>query len=195
MLHQVLVRLLAEGIPITSLEKIVESAIHFGPSHKEVIKLTEKVRGNLGHLICDPFRNSSGQVQVVILEPKLEHHFRQVATETTLALMPQSIERLVNRLQACWEEVQLKNGKVALLVDSSIRVAVRQTIHRSLPGFSVIAYGEIPADLLIDAKAIIRFADVIDPADATEEFDILSIAKPETPRAKKTDPLPPNRAV
>ncbi len=96
MLHQVLVRLLAEGIPITSLEKIVESAIHFGPNHKDVIKLTEKVRGNLGHLICDPFRNSAGQVQVVILEPKLEHHFRQVATETTLALMPQSIERLVN---------------------------------------------------------------------------------------------------
>ena len=77
LLHQVLVHLLREGIPITSLEKIVESAVHHGPQHKDPIQLTEKIRGDIGHLICDRFRDSTGRVRVIILEPNLEHRFRQ----------------------------------------------------------------------------------------------------------------------
>ena len=50
-LHQVLIRLLREGIPITSLEEIVEAAVQHGPQHKEPAALTEKIRGEIGHLI------------------------------------------------------------------------------------------------------------------------------------------------
>ncbi|MCL4154121.1 UNVERIFIED_CONTAM: hypothetical protein GTU68_029952, partial [Idotea baltica] len=80
LLHQVLVHLLREGIPITSLEKIVEAAVHHGPQHKDPIALTEKIRGEIGHLICDRFRDAEGRVRVIILEPNLEHRFRQNAT-------------------------------------------------------------------------------------------------------------------
>ena len=186
-LHQVLIRLLAEGVPITSLEKIVESAIHFGPHHKQVTELTEKIRGSLGHLICEPFRNSNGQIQVFILEPRLEHHLRQSATDSTLALSPQALERLVKRLQDSWDTCQLKNESAALLVDSSIRLAVRQTIQRSLPYLSVVAYSEIPTDLLIDAKTVIQFEEVVNPADVAGEFDIATATPDDGEQVGNTD--------
>ena len=40
----------------------------------------------------------------------------------------------------------MKNEPAAALVDSSVRLAMRQTVHRSLPQVSIIAYNEIPTD-------------------------------------------------
>ncbi len=173
-LHQVLVHLLREGIPITSLEKIVESAVQFGPQHKDPIQLTEKIRGSIGHLICDRFRDADGSVRVIILEPKLEHRLRQHATPESIVMRPDELERLVQLFQAKWETSRLKNEPAAVLVDSSIRYALHRSIFRSLPDLSVIAYSEIPSDLLIESVGIIRFEEVIDDEGSEKEFDLLS---------------------
>ncbi|MEM7454613.1 MAG: flagellar biosynthesis protein FlhA [Planctomycetota bacterium] len=183
-LHQVLVHLLEEGIPITSLETIVESCIHYGPRFKDVLQLTEKVRGRLGHLICNPFRDSAGRVRVIILEPKLEHHLRQVCHESTIAISPAGLEKLVSGLQMKWDEGRLKDEPAAVLVDSSIRHAFRKTIFRSLPDITVMAYSEIPGDLVIESTGMIRYDAVIDAADANAQFAASSpgtnAAAPET---------------
>ncbi len=171
-LHQVLVRLLQEGIPITSLEKIVESAVHFGPQHKDPVQLTERIRGDIGHLICDRFRDANGNVRVIILEPRLEHRFRQNATPESIVLRPDELERLVGQLQTKWETSRLKNQPAAVLVDSSIRYALHRTVFRSLPDLSIIAYSEIPSDLLIESIGIIRFQDVVSGDGKETEFDL-----------------------
>ena len=175
-LHQVLVNLLREGIPITSLEKIVESAVHFGPQHKDPIELTEKIRGGIGHLICDRFRDAAGNVRVIILEPKLEHRLRQNATSEAIVLRPDELERLVGQLQTKWETSRLKNEDAAILVDSSIRFPLHRSIFRSLPDLAVIAYSEIPSDLLIESIGLIRFEDVINDDSAEPDVDVLKLA-------------------
>ena len=161
LLHDVLVRLLREGIPITSLEKIVESAVQHGAQHKDPVTLTEKIRGGIGHLICDRFSNDAGQVRVIVLDTSLEHRFRQSATPESVAMRPDELERLVQTLQEKWETSRLKNELAALLVDSSIRYALHRTIYRSLPELSVIAYNEIPSNLMIDVVGSVRFGDVV----------------------------------
>jgi flagellar biosynthesis protein FlhA len=167
-LHQVLVHLLREGIPITSLEKIVESAAHHGVQHKDPVALMEKVRGEIGHLICDRFRGNDGRVRVIILEPKLEHRFRHNATQESIVLRPDELERLIQCLQSRWETSRLKNEPATVLVDSSIRYALHRTICRSLPELSIIAYSEIPADLLIESVGIIRHQEVITEDQMTD---------------------------
>ncbi len=181
-LHQILVNLLAEGIPITSLEKIVESAIYHGTQTKAVEELTEKVRSSIGHLICEPFRGVDGRVQVMICEPRLEHHFRQSIQATAMAISPASLERLVVKVQSIWEQARIKNESVALLVDSTIRLPLRQAIFRSLREVSVIAYSEIPSNLLIDAQNMIRFDEVVGPDDVL----------PDLVPAAPTDAMPQN---
>lgn len=160
-LHQVLINLLRERISITALEKIVESAVQFGPQLKDPVQLTEKIRGGIGHIICDRFRDSSGNVRVIILEPRLEHYFRENVNGESIVLRPDQLERLIMEMQAKWEASRLKNQVAAILVDSSIRYPLHRTVFRSLPEVSVVAYSEIPSDLRIESVGLIRFEDVL----------------------------------
>ncbi len=180
MLHQVLVRLLSEGIPITSLQKIVESAIHHGPQNKDLVQLTEKIRSSIGHLICDRFRDSDGRVRVIILEPRLEHQLRQMSQNQSIALQPKSLEKLIHSLQTKWETTRIKEEPAAVLVDSSIRCALRQTIFRSLPDLSVIAYSEIPNGMLIESVNIVRYGEVFDGTEAEPDLSFLAQGADDT---------------
>ena len=173
-LHQVLVRLLQEGIPITSLQKIIESAVHYGPHIKDLTQLTEKIRGSIGHLICDRFRDAEGRVRVIILEPALEHQLRQMIQNDSIALSPASLERLVVSLQTKWETSRIKDEPAAVLVDSSVRQPLRQTVSRSLPEISIIAYSEIPADLVIESVSLVRMSEVMDASDTETNLAMFS---------------------
>ncbi|WP_182870000.1 flagellar biosynthesis protein FlhA [Stieleria mannarensis] len=165
-LHQVLLNLLRERISITALEKIVESAVQFGPQIKDPIQLTEKIRGGIGHIICDRFRDSNGNVRVIILEPRLEHYFREHLNGDAIVLRPDQLERLIMELQAKWEASRLKNQMATVLVDSSVRFPLHRTIFRSLPEISVVAYSEVPSDLRIESVGMIRYEDVLGEGDA-----------------------------
>lgn len=169
-LHQILVNLLAEGVPITSLEKIVESAIYHGVLIKNTTELTEKVRSSIGHLICEPFRAEDGRVRVMICEPRLEHYIRQSMQENTLTIPPAALEKMVVKIKSVWETCRIKNEPIALLVDPSVRYAMRQAIFRSLREVSVIAYSEVPANVVIDAQTMIRFDEVVGPDDVLPEL-------------------------
>jgi len=49
---------------------------------------------------------------------------------------------------------------VALLCDQTLRRAIRRALERALPELAVVAYTEIPNDVLIEPQAIIRDAEV-----------------------------------
>ncbi len=161
-LHQLLVNLMAESVPITALEKIVESAIHHSVLIKDVDELTEKVRADIGPIIVERFRNAAGKVRVILLEPRLEHFLRENAEANMISLKQEQLERLVEKYKQQWELTSLKDGAAAALVDSSIRRPLRQTLFRSLPELSFVAYHEIPGEILIDPISVISFQDVLE---------------------------------
>ena len=165
-LHQVLLNLLRERISITALEKIVESAVQFGPQVKDPVQLTEKIRGGIGHIICDRFRDGNGNVRVIILEPRLEHHFREHVNGESIVLRPDQLEKLIMEMQAKWEGSRLKNQISTVLVDSSIRYPLHRTVFRSLPEVSVVAYSEVPSDLRIESVGMIRYEDILGDGDS-----------------------------
>lgn len=171
-LHQVLVNLLRERISITALEKIVELAVQYGPQTKEPVLLTERIRGGIGHLICDRFRDSNGNVRVIILEPKLEHRLRENLSGEAIVLRPDQLEHLIAEVQSTWESARLKDKNAAVLVDSSLRHSLHRTLYRSLPDVSVIAYSEVPNDLRIDSVGMIRYDDVVSDREgpSAEEY-------------------------
>jgi flagellar biosynthesis protein FlhA len=159
-LHQVLVQLLSEGIPVTNLPLILESVVHHAAHLKDPVQLTERVRGDLGRTICDRFRDEEGRVRVLVCEPQLEMSLREAVHEGTLALTPAPLERLIGALKTESHKACLSGGPVALLTDSSLRRALRQSIVRALPDLHVIAYSEIPGDLLIEPLAMMRHEQV-----------------------------------
>lgn len=178
-LHQILINLLQEQVSITALESIIEGAIQYAPSTKDPGDLTEKVRGHIGHIIIDRFRDEQSRARVMYFEPKLEHQFRQLMKEGNLQLAPRQLQKLVERLRKEWDVAALKNQPVALIVDSTIRRSLRRAIYRSLPDLSVVAYNEIPTTTLLNTVAMIRFNEVLDDSmPVSGDLDLESMLNP-----------------
>ena len=159
-LHQVLVRLLRESVSISALERIVESCVHHYQHAPSVAALTEHVRSDIGPIIVEKFRADNGRVCVILLEPKLEQQLRQSSNDEMIVMQPDELGNLVDKVKSIWELTSVQHGTAALLVDSSLRLPLRQTVYRSLPQVSLISYSEIPHDHLIEPVSVIRHDDV-----------------------------------
>ena len=159
-LHQVMLNLLRESVSIAPLERIIESCAHYYQQVPNIAELTERVRSDIGAIIVEGFRDDEGRVNVMLIEPKLEHQLRESSNGEMIALQPDQLANLVDKIKSNWELASVKNGSTAVLVDSSLRFPFRNTLHRSLPHISIIAYGEIPHDLLIEPVAVIRHDEV-----------------------------------
>ncbi|TVS13398.1 MAG: flagellar type III secretion system protein FlhA [Planctomycetaceae bacterium] len=163
-LHQVLVNLVKEGVSISNLIMIVESVVHHAATVKDTTALTEAVRHDIARTICDRFRDETGRIRVIVLDPRLEASLHDLATDRGISFRADQLERFIATLQTHWQKAVLQNQAVALLTDGRLRRTIRQTIERSLPELSVIAYNEIPGDLLIEPLAMVRLAEVEEAA-------------------------------
>ncbi|MEL7497686.1 MAG: flagellar biosynthesis protein FlhA [Planctomycetota bacterium] len=160
-LHQVLIRLLMESVPIANLERIIESCSHHFAQTKHTTALTEFVRADIGANIVESFRvASSGRVAVVLLEPKLEQVLREKLDGDSMVLGPKPLTDLIDKIKANWELGSMKNETPAVLVDGSVRWPLKKTIRRSLPQVAVVSYNEVPDNLQIEPIAVIRHDEI-----------------------------------
>lgn len=166
-LRRVLTNLLFEKVSIASLELILESVVHHGLTCKDPDVLTDKVREDIGQIICERFRNENGHVRVLVVDPHLENRLRQYTNDGRVTLPATALEALVSELRKQWEMVAMKDLEVALLVEGSLRRPMRRVIERALPELACISYREIPSDLMIEPVAILKqesvFGDETNP--------------------------------
>ncbi|HZT79870.1 MAG TPA: flagellar biosynthesis protein FlhA [Gemmataceae bacterium] len=165
-LHRVLCLLLEERVPISNLTRILESLANHAPVTKDPVELTERVRSDLGRAICDRFRDEQGRLHALVLDPRLEVDLRRAVHDKALALDPARLEKLIVKLANEWRKCQARGSDVALLADTTLRRPLRHALARSLPDLAVIAYQEVPGDLLLEPAAMIRPEDVAPAAAA-----------------------------
>ena len=156
-LHQVLTQLVAEQVPITDLVSILESATNHGVQFKDPIDLLASIREDLGHILCDQFRDTEGRVRTLVIEPRLEAAFRESLKDRNLTLHPGNLERLLGAVSEQWQAAQRQKQPLALLCDRNLRRALRRTIARSTPDLGVLSYTEIPNDVIIEPVAVVRY--------------------------------------
>jgi flagellar biosynthesis protein FlhA len=159
-LHRVLTLLLEERVPISNLARILESLAAHAPATKDVSELTERVRVDIGRAVVDRFRDPTGRIRAIVLDPRLEVEFRRLVQGQQLALDPARLEQLTVRLAAEIRKANARGHEVALLCDASLRRAVRHAVSRSLHDLTVVSYQEIPTDLLMEPVAVIRPDDL-----------------------------------
>ncbi len=160
MLHRVLVLLLDERVPISNMTRILECLANHGPLVKDPVELTERVRSELGRIICDRFRDPQSKLAAIVLDPRLETELRRGLHEKTVILEPLRLEKLINALANAWRKAQVAGKDAALLTDASLRRPMRNVLARSLAELSVIAYQEIPTDIGLQPVALIRPEEV-----------------------------------
>jgi flagellar biosynthesis protein FlhA len=159
-LHRVLTLLLEERVPISNLGRILESLAAHASATKDVSELTERVRVDIGRAVVDRFRDPTGRIRAIVLDPRLEVEFRRLVQGQQLALDPARLEQLTVRLASEVRKANARGHEIALLCDASLRRAVRHAVARSLHDLTVVSYQEIPTDLLMEPVAVIRPDDL-----------------------------------
>ena len=161
--HRVLMLLLDERVPITNLTRILESLAHNAPSTKDPAELAEKARIYLSRAICDPFVDEQGKIHGILFDQALEMELRRVQQDKKLAISPEALEALIIRLANILRDAGQEGIEVLRLVDSQLRRPVRQLLQRGLSDLTVIAFTEVPNELMLEAAAIIRKDEIYPP--------------------------------
>ena len=117
--------------------------------------LTDRVRVDLGRLVCEPHRNSAGLLRVIALEPALDSELRRHLHEGTLAIGPGALSRMIEMVLATMTESKRTHQPLALLVDQKLRRPLKSVLTRPAPDLAIIAYQELPGDLSIETAAIL----------------------------------------
>ena len=80
-----------------------------------------------------------------------------------LAINQEALEALIVKLANVLRDAGQKGVEVALLVDSTLRRPVRQLLQRGLSDLTVIAFTEVPNELMLEAEAIIKRDEIYGP--------------------------------
>ncbi len=153
---EVLRRLLEEQVPIRNLRSIFESLITWGPKEKDMLMLTEYVRGDLGSYLAFEAGNGQPFMKAIILDPAVEQSIRQCVKTTPngnfLAMPPDKAESITTKVQKIYA-AQPDQG-AALVTAIDIRRYVKKMVESRLAGLRVYSYQELGG--LIEMRPIGR---------------------------------------
>ncbi|MHC4644145.1 MAG: flagellar biosynthesis protein FlhA [Planctomycetota bacterium] len=148
LLQRVLKNLLKNQIPIRQLSTILESLAEHSSRTKNVVALTEMVRKHLSRTITEQYKDDTGAISAITLDPVLEHQMtstlQQEGDEVGLALPTDALMDISRKIARAWKAAMDKGkDRVVLLCDSRLRAPLSAMLSRTVPALVVVAYDEI----------------------------------------------------
>jgi flagellar biosynthesis protein FlhA len=156
-IQRVLQNLLKEKVSIRHLDAIVECLVDNAKHSKDPVWLTELVRQRLGPLICQAITGGAQALQVVTLDPAIEHTLMQSvrAAETSgvMAVEPKFAEQVVNGLVQQADRMSKASAVPVLLCAPELRRHLRSLSERMVPQLRVLSLAEVPGTVELRAFA------------------------------------------
>ena len=155
--QRVLQNLLEESIPIRDMRTIIGVLTDQAASTKNTDELTSAVRVGLGRVIIQDIYQNAAELQVIALEPALEHMLTQaVGTDAQAAgLEPSLAERLLTQTARVVQEQESRGLPPVLLVPAVLRSLLSRFLRRVAPQLKVISHAEIPNTKTIKVTAVL----------------------------------------
>jgi len=156
LVHRVLQNLLASGVPIRDLPRILEALGDHASRTRDPAALTEAVRKALVRTITAQHVDPAGKVMAVVFEPSLEHELcnsvQKDADTEVLALSPDLAMDLNRQIAEAWKTA-MESGfdKTVLLCDQKLRPHVAAMLARQIPQLPVLAYEEIAVGTKVES--------------------------------------------
>ncbi|MEO1984342.1 MAG: FHIPEP family type III secretion protein, partial [Fuerstiella sp.] len=129
--------------------------------------LTDRVRVDLGRLICEPYRNSDGLLRIIELKPQLDSQLRQSIHEGTLAIGPGVLSRFIDHVKAAFVDAERLHQPLAILVDQKLRRPLKKLLSRPTPDLAIVAYQELPGDMNVETVVVLPHQEIMG-ADAIQ---------------------------
>jgi flagellar biosynthesis protein FlhA len=158
--QQVLQLLLREQVPIRQLALILEVLGEEATHTKHPVQLAERVRQRLARVISMRYRDKSGRLAVLTLDPALEDQILAAIEPSErdfrVRLAPQLVELICQRLAAALDRHAGENRpSPVLLVSPELRPAVKQLTASVLPRLVVLSYDEVTRDTRLESQGLI----------------------------------------
>ena len=156
--QKVLQNLLDESVHIRDLRTIFETMLDSGTRTKNPNDLTVAVRIALGRAIVQALAGTSDDLNVLVLEPRLEQMINQAHStggQDQIGIDPNLADSLARQTSdAAGRQEQLGQSPV-LLVPDTLRLAMARLLKRAAPNLRVLSHSEIPENRTIRVAQVV----------------------------------------
>ncbi|MFL9840125.1 flagellar biosynthesis protein FlhA [Sphingomonas sp. ST-64] len=157
-LTQVLRGLLAENIPLKEFRRIAAAIALAAQKSADADEIIELIRPELGPLIIQRLCSVREPLRVMTLEGQLEALLGQAVRSDPAkrhTIEPDLGRRIVDALQRAAQPLVSEAKPFALVVQPSIRIAIRKLVRTVLPDTPVMSFFEVPEDKSVEVVAVI----------------------------------------
>ena len=144
-LQRVLQSLLEEGVHIRDFRSIVDTLADHAARTQDPGELTAAVRIALGRAITQGIFGSTGDVEVLALDPDLERVLANAFGRGDAgAIEPMLAERLLQDANRAVDSMDALGKPSVLLVPDRLRSGMARLFRRTVPRLKLLAHSEIP---------------------------------------------------
>ncbi len=164
-LHRTLRALLAERVSIRDLASIIETLAEYAPKIEDPDLLTDLVRERISRTVTRPFLQKDGSLHVITLAPELDAGLsgdvRRTEGGALLSVEPSRLEGLVKGIREAVERFggRSEGRQPVLLSSQSLRAPLHHILSRVEPGVAVISHNELPPEVQVVGREVVRLAD------------------------------------
>ena len=146
-------RLVGEDISIRNVRLILESLVEWGQQEKDIVVLTEYVRGDLKRHISYKYSSDQNLLSAYLLEEDVEETvrsgIRQTSSGNYLALDPSVTRRLVTQTKALVGDISRLEHKPVVVTAMDIRRYVRKMLEIELYDLAVLSFQELTQEVTV----------------------------------------------
>jgi len=160
-IQHVMQNLLSENVSIANIDKIAETLVDIGRNSKDISDLTEQVRLNMKHVICQDLRGDHEELSVLSLDPRIEHQILGNITgsnhESGMAIEPKISEQLIRTLLPLADTMTNEGRRPVLLCGPELRRHLRSLTRRSIPKLAILSVNEVPMKINLKSFDVVNF--------------------------------------
>ncbi|WP_380782497.1 flagellar biosynthesis protein FlhA [Sphingomonas sp. R86520] len=157
-LTQVLKGLLAENVPLKEFRRIAGAIAVAAQRTQDAEEIIETIRPELGALIIQKLCGVREPLRVMTLEGQLEGLLGQAMRADQSrrhVIEPDLGRRIVEALQRAAQPLIAEAKPFALVVQPTIRIAIRKLVKTCLPDTPVMSFFEVPEEKAVEVVAVI----------------------------------------
>jgi flagellar biosynthesis protein FlhA len=159
-IHRVLQRLLRERISVRDLLTVLETLADYAPLTKNIDILTGYVRQALARTITKQYRDSEGNITVVMLSPEIEdkisHSVQHTEFESYLSVDPNWVQKVVRNVQKYIATFTSRGLQPIVLCSPGARIHFRKVLEKFFPNIIVLSHNEITHDVNVKSLGIVE---------------------------------------
>jgi len=162
-LQKVLQRLLREKISVRDLLTVLETLADYVPMTKNVDTLTGYVRQALARTITGEYKDTHGNITVVMVSPDIEDSINKSVQHTEyesfVAADPSLIQAVVNNLQGFVTSFTDKGLQPIVLCSPNVRIYLRKILEKFFPNIIILSHNEITREVNIKSLGMLAVQD------------------------------------